>query len=130
MLFTSYSSFIAKGFLDKKPLANLVHINLSEMKTYSLDQIIEEQIGSIGTQKRDLFESKIQFELIGSKIKVLRKEKGLTQTQLGELVGVQKAQIYKIENNISNVKITTLLKVLNALGVKLTWEIKENTSLK
>ncbi|WP_074748310.1 helix-turn-helix domain-containing protein [Myroides marinus] len=94
------------------------------MKTYPLDQIIEEQIGAIGTQKRDLFESKIQFELIGSKIKAIRKEKRLTQTQLGELVGVQKAQISKIENNTSNVKITTLLKVLNALGSKLTWEIK------
>ncbi|MDM1496044.1 helix-turn-helix transcriptional regulator [Myroides odoratimimus] len=94
------------------------------MKTYPLDQIIEEQIGSIGTQKRDLFESKIQFELIGSTIKASRKEKGLTQTKLGELVGVQKAQISRIENNTSNVKITTLLKVLNALGVKLTWEIE------
>ncbi|MDM1450423.1 helix-turn-helix domain-containing protein [Myroides odoratimimus] len=100
------------------------------MKTYPLDQIIEEQIGSVGTQKRDLFESKIQFELIGSKIKAIRKEKGLTQTQLGKLVGVQKAQISKIENNTSNVKITTLLKVLNALEAKLTWEIEENTSLK
>ncbi|MCO7722404.1 helix-turn-helix domain-containing protein [Myroides odoratimimus] len=96
------------------------------MKTYPLDQIIEEQMGSIGTQKRDLFESKIQFELIGSKIKTIRKEKGLTQNQLGELVGVQKAQISKIENNTSNVKITTLLKVLNALDAKLTWDIKEN----
>lgn len=96
------------------------------MKTYPLDQIIEEQIGAIGTQKRDLFESKIQFELIGSKIKALRKEKGLTQNQLGELVGVQKAQISRIENNTSNVKITTLLKVLNALDAKLTWDIKEN----
>ncbi|WP_430615657.1 helix-turn-helix domain-containing protein [Flavobacterium sp. JP2137] len=63
-------------------------------------------------------------------MKAIRKEKGLTQTQLGELVGVQKAQISKIENNTSNVKITTLLKVLNALEAKLTWEIKENTSLK
>lgn len=96
------------------------------MKTYPLDQIIEEQMGSIGTQKRDLFESKIQFELIGSKIKALRKEKGLTQNQLGELVGVQKAQISRIENNTSNVKITTLLKVLNALDAKLTWKIKGN----
>ncbi|SEJ40281.1 DNA-binding transcriptional regulator, XRE-family HTH domain [Myroides marinus] len=105
-------------------MVNLVLTNLSKMKTYPLDQIIEEQIGAIGTQKRDLFESKIQFELIGSKIKAIRKEKRLTQTQLGELVGVQKAQISKIENNTSNVKITTLLKVLNALGSKLTWEIK------
>ncbi|MDM1503781.1 helix-turn-helix transcriptional regulator [Myroides marinus] len=100
------------------------------MKTYPLNQIIEEQISTIGTQKRDLFESKIQFELIGSNIKAIRKEKKLTQTQLGELVGVQKAQISKIENNTSNVKITTLLKVLNTLGARLTWEIEENTSLK
>ncbi|MVX34408.1 helix-turn-helix domain-containing protein [Myroides sp. LoEW2-1] len=93
------------------------------MKTYPLDQIIDEQIGPIGTPKRDLFESKIQFELIGSKIKILRKQKGLTQAQLGELVGVQKAQISKIEKSTANVKIVTVFKVLNALGAKLTWEI-------
>ncbi|MGM7550540.1 helix-turn-helix domain-containing protein [Myroides odoratimimus] len=100
------------------------------MKTYPLDQIIDEQIGPIGTPKRDLFESKIQFELIGAKIKILRKQKGLTQAQLGELVGVQKAQISKIEKSTANVKIVTVLKVINALGAKLTWEIEENTSLK
>lgn len=94
------------------------------MKTYPLDQIIDEQIGPIGTPKRDLFEAKIQFELIGAKIKILRKQKGLTQTQLGELVGVQKAQISKIEKSTANVKISTVYKVLSALGAKLTWEIE------
>lgn len=68
--------------------------------------------------------------MIGSKIKAIRKEKGLTQNHLSELVWVQKFQISKIENNTTNVKITTLLKVLNALGIELTWEIEENTSLK
>ena len=100
------------------------------MKTYPLDQFIDEQIGPLGTPKRDLFESKIQFELIGDKIKTLRKQKGLTQAQLGELVGVQKAQISKIEKSTANVKIVTVLKVLRALGAKLTWEVEENTSLK
>lgn len=95
------------------------------MKTYPLDQIIERQIGFIGTHKRDLFEYKIQFELIGSKIKAIRKEKRLTQTRLGELIGVQKAQISRIENNTSNAKITSLLKKLNALGVRLTWNFEK-----
>lgn len=50
----------------------------------------------------------------GQTIKQLRKEQNLTQEQLGEIVGVQKAQISKIENCIKNARFETILKVFDA----------------
>ena len=59
---------------------------------------------------------------IAQKIKQYRKEKGMTQGQFGELVGVQQAQISKIESGSLNVTMGTLQKVFNALDtqVKMT----------
>ena len=51
-------------------------------------------------------------------IRDTRKQKKLTQEQLGVLVGVQKSQIAKIENARKDIKLTTLLKVFDALKVK------------
>jgi len=74
----------------------------TKYKTYSLDEITDEFIGKKGTSERDKFEFELKLDLIGEMIKETRKGMNLTQEQLGNLVGVQKAQISKIENN--NVK--------------------------
>ncbi len=73
------------------------------MKTYTLDEVTDKIIGKKGTQNRDKFEYELQMDLIGKAIKESRKERNLTQEQLGELVGVQKTQISRLENNASNV---------------------------
>ena len=69
------------------------------MKTHTLEELTDKYIGKIGTPKRDAFENELRLDLIGHAIKEARKERNLTQEQLGELVGVKKAQISKIENN-------------------------------
>ena len=56
----------------------------------------------------------MRIDLHGQTIKQLRKEQNLTQEQLGEIVGVQKAQISKIENSIKNARFETILKVFYA----------------
>jgi HTH-type transcriptional regulator / antitoxin HipB len=48
----------------------------------------------------------------------------LTQEQLGELVGVQKAQISKIENSVKNARFETILKVFDALGAKVNFNVE------
>ena len=53
----------------------------------------------------------LKIELIGHTIKEIRKERNLTQEQLGELVGVKKAQISKIENSLTDARFETILKV-------------------
>jgi len=71
----------------------------NKFKTVSLDTMIDKHIGKVGTERRDAFENELRIDLLGQAIKQARQERNLTQAQLGELVGVQKAQIYKIKNN-------------------------------
>ncbi|BDB52689.1 helix-turn-helix domain-containing protein [Flavobacterium ammonificans] len=94
------------------------------MKTYTLDQVQDELIGQIGTVSRDIFEYELQMDLIGKAIKQTRKERNLTQEELGKLIGVQKAQISRIENNASNVTMDTLLRVFTALKATVKLQIE------
>ena len=64
------------------------------------------------------------MEIIGDLIKKVRIERNLTQEELGKLIGVQKAQISKLENNTTNVTIDTILKVFNALKAKVNFNVE------
>lgn len=96
------------------------------MKTYSLEEMTDKHIGKKGTKKRDAFENELRLDLLGHAIKQARKERHLTQKQLGELVGVKKAQISKIENSTTDARFTTILKVFEALGAKVNFNVELN----
>lgn len=94
------------------------------MKTYTFDQVKDELIGKTGTIDRDIFEYELQMDLLGKAIRQTRKERKLTQEELGKLIGVQKAQISRLENNASNVTIETLLRVFKALKANIRFQIQ------
>jgi len=98
----------------------------NKFKTVPLDEMIDKHIGKRGTAKRDAFENELRIDLLGQAIREARKEKNLTQEQLGKLVGVQKAQISKIENSIKNARFETILKVFEALGAKVHFNVELN----
>ena len=101
-----------------------------ELKQYSLDQITDEIVGEVGTEEREQFEFELKLDLIGEMIKRTRKERHLTQEELGKLIGVKKAQISKIENNTKDVRFSTIMKVFNALKAKIKFSIEfDNTDL-
>jgi HTH-type transcriptional regulator/antitoxin HipB len=97
-----------------------------KLKTVSLDEMVNKHIGKSGTPKRDQFEHELRIELLGQAIKEARHARNLTQEQLGELVGVQKAQISKIENSAKNARFETILKVFEALGAKVSFNVELN----
>ncbi|MBZ9728598.1 helix-turn-helix domain-containing protein [Salegentibacter sp. JZCK2] len=100
------------------------------MKTYSLDEVKDRYIGKEGTAERDQYENELRLDIIGDAIKTARKERKLTQSQLGELVGVKKAQISKIENNLKDARFETILKVFKALDAKVSFNVElENREL-
>jgi HTH-type transcriptional regulator/antitoxin HipB len=100
-----------------------------EMKKYSLDQVKDEIIGKKGSPKRDQYEYDLHMEILGDLIKQTRKERNLTQEQLGELIGVQKAQISRLENHTGNVTLSTIIKVFTALKAKIKMQVElEGTS--
>lgn len=96
------------------------------MKTYSLEELTDNYIGKKGTEKRNEFENELRLDLLGQAIKQVRLERNLTQEALGELVGVKKAQISKIENNATNARFSTILKVFKALDVKVNFNVEFN----
>ncbi|UZO81688.1 helix-turn-helix domain-containing protein [Aquimarina sp. ERC-38] len=89
------------------------------MKKYTLDKAEDLLIGKRGTKEREEYEFELKLELIGDMIKKARKKRKLTQEQLGELVGVKKAQISRLENNTGNVTFETVMRIFNALDAKL-----------
>ncbi len=95
-----------------------------KLKTISLDTMIDKHVGKVGTPERDTFEQELKLELLGHAIKEARLHHNLTQEQLGKLVGVQKAQISKLENNFTNARFDTVLKVFNALNAKVNFKVK------
>jgi DNA-binding XRE family transcriptional regulator len=99
-----------------------------KMKMMTLDQMKDKDLGEIGTPERDKYEFDLKMEVLGDMIKSVRKERKLTQEQLGELIGVQKSQISKLERNTKNVTIETILKVFGALKANVKFSVEMNES--
>ncbi|WP_296683730.1 helix-turn-helix transcriptional regulator [Flavobacterium sp.] len=94
-------------------------------KLQTLSEFKDEFYGNIGTEKRIALEEGYQEFKLGALIHEARIEKGLTQEQLAEKCGTTKSYISKIENNIKEVRFSTLQKIVESgLGGKLELNIK------
>jgi DNA-binding XRE family transcriptional regulator len=96
----------------------------NKLRIYTLDEAKDKHLGEIGTDKRDKYEYELRLDLLGEMIKQARQERHLTQSQLGEMIGVQKSQISRIENNAKNVTIETILRVFRALKAKVNFNVE------
>ncbi len=94
------------------------------MKTYSLDEMIDKHVGKLGTPKREAFENELRLDLLGEAIRQARKDRHLTQEELGQLVGVKKAQISKLENSLTDARFETIIKVFKALNAKVNFNVE------
>ena len=95
-----------------------------ELKTQSLAEMKDKHIGKVGTKERDEYENELRMDVLGKMIKTARQERNLTQEELGRLVGVQKAQISKLESSANSVTIDTILKVFKALKAEINFSVK------
>ena len=95
-----------------------------ELKTYSLAEMKDKYIGKVGTTERDEYEYELRMDVLGKMIKSARIERNLTQEELGRLVGVQKAQISKLESSANSATIDTILKVFKALEAEINFNVK------
>lgn len=96
------------------------------MKVYTLEEMEDKYIGKKGTPERDQYEQELAEELhayrLGEAIKQARLSQNLTQEQLGEKVGVQKAQISRLERGKS-ISLSSMTRVFRSMGIPLTLEI-------
>jgi DNA-binding XRE family transcriptional regulator len=103
----------------------------TKTKSYTLDEMKDKFIGQRGSPVREKYEYELRMDLLGQMIKTTRKERNLTQEQLGQLLGVQKAQISKLENSANSASIDTILKVFQALKAEISFQVKlENNFVK
>lgn len=94
------------------------------IKTYSLEEITDKHIGKRGTPRREAFEHELRLDLLGEAIRQARLERNLTQEELGRLVGVQKAQISKLENSLTDARLETIIKVFKALNARIHFNVE------
>ena len=94
------------------------------MKTYTLAEMKDRYLGEIGTKERDEYEYELRMDVLGKMIKAARQERQLTQEQLGQLVGVKKAQISKLESSANSATIDTIIKVFKALKAEINFNVK------
>ena len=100
------------------------------IKSYSLSEMKDKYLGKPGTKERDQYEYKLSMDVLSHMIKAARQERNLTQEQLGKLVGVQKAQISKLESSANSATIDTVIKVFKALKADIHFNVTiENRQL-
>ena len=73
---------------------------------------LDEQYGKSGTETREKYEEEYESFKLGVMLQKLRKEKGLTQEQLAEKCGTTKNYISRIENNSSDIRLSTLMRII------------------
>jgi HTH-type transcriptional regulator/antitoxin HipB len=90
----------------------------------TLEQFKDDQYGKRGTSKRDKLEKGFEAFKLGAMLHDARVKKGLTQQELAELCGTNKGYISKIENDIKEVRLSTLQKIIEiGLGGQLSVSI-------
>ena len=90
----------------------------------TLAQLVDEQYGKKGTRKRDNFDKGYESFKLGAMIQEARLEKGLTQEQLAIKCGTNKSYISKVENDIKDVRISTLQRIIEVgLGGQLNLSV-------
>ena len=97
-----------------------------QMELKPFDELLDEFYGKPGTSRRDDFERAVDVDVkaweMGEALRKARREKHLTQEELGERIGVKKAQISRIENG-RNLTISTLSRVFKALGIPASLDV-------
>lgn len=73
---------------------------------------LDNQFGKCGTKKRETYEQEFEAFKIGVLIQEMREKQNLTQEQLAEKCGTTKSYISRIENNASDIRLSTLMRII------------------
>ena len=101
-------------------------IQVGDMKFIDFEETLDRGLGPVGTSKRDNFERNVDEAVhaykLGEAIRQARLSQNLTQEQLGEKIGVQKAQISRLERGKS-ISLSSITRVFKAMGIPLSLEM-------
>jgi HTH-type transcriptional regulator/antitoxin HipB len=95
-------------------------------KITSFAEHLDAQYGKIGTETREKYEEEYETFELGVMLQEMRKERGMTQEQLALKCGTTKSYISKIENNTSDIRLSTLMRIIRlGLGGHLKLSLTE-----
>jgi ribosome-binding protein aMBF1 (putative translation factor) len=101
-------------------------MQVGDMKFIDFEETLDRDLGPVGTPRRDEFERNVDESVhaykLGEAIRQARLSKNLTQEQLGERIGVQKAQISRLERGKS-ISLSSITRLFKAMGIPLNLEI-------
>jgi HTH-type transcriptional regulator/antitoxin HipB len=81
-------------------------------KITSFSEHLDKQYGKVGTKMREKYEEEYESFELGVLLQEMRKERGLTQEQLALKCGTTKNYISKIENNATDIRLSTLMRII------------------
>ena len=94
-------------------------------KVVHWEDFLDKEYGKRGTRGREKYDMESRAFALGVTIKSIREQKHLTQEQLAAKCGTTKSYISRIENNASDIRLSTLMRILyDGLGARLNFEIK------
>lgn len=103
---------------------------MAKMEYTTIEELEDRHLGKVGTPRRDAFEASVKEEIrayhLGEAIKSARNGKSLSQEQLGELMGVRKSEVSRIESG-RNITVATLARAFRAMGVPAAFTFGGNT---
>lgn len=82
-------------------------------KTTSLDEILDKKYGKRGSRKREKWEKDFEAFELGFLLEEARIRRGMTQEELAKKCGTNKSYISRIENNASDIRLSTLIKIIS-----------------
>ena len=95
---------------------------MATMKFYTEEEALDKVLGEKGTSIRDGYEAEMNSFLMGEAIRTARLSKHLTQEQLGDMIGVKRAQVSRIEKG-HNLTFATMARVFRSMGIRATLDM-------
>ena len=95
----------------------------SELKALGctdIEEMISEDFGVPGTDEREAFDREAEAFILAECLKEERRKAGLTQEQLAAKIGTKKSYISRIENGKTDVQLSTLFKIFQGLGKRVS----------
>jgi DNA-binding XRE family transcriptional regulator len=98
---------------------------MSKTKIIDFDDHLNSEYGERGTKSREAFEEGFEAYKLGVMLQEMRKNQGLTQEQLARKCGTTKTYISRIENNASDIRLSTLMRIIReGLGGHLKFSVE------
>ena len=113
--------------MQKNKKRSTIMKNQKNKNLVSWDDHLDQKYGKIGSPSRDKYEQEFEAFKLGVLIQEARKKRSLTQEELALKVGTTKNYISRIENNASDIRLSTLMRIItDGLGghLKLTLDLK------